>query len=55
MMSEHRTVGPWTDELKSLAKQSDVDLKLEDLHYHTYFYRGYSPQCVINDIIDESV
>ena len=40
-------------DLQNLAALNKIDLHFDQYTYDTYFYRGFKPQCVINDIKDD--
>ncbi|WP_162619421.1 hypothetical protein [Salinicola peritrichatus] len=40
----------WLEHLKDEADDHGLDLSLDTYRYHTYFMRGWSPECVIDDI-----
>ncbi|MFT5451712.1 MAG: hypothetical protein ACI9N9_001198 [Enterobacterales bacterium] len=52
MMDNKGTFENFMSDLEVLADLNGIYLHLERYNYHTYFFRGYKPQLVIDDIKD---
>jgi hypothetical protein len=53
MMSNQAAYNDFMIDLQNLADLNKIDLHFDQYTYATYFYRGFKPQCVINDIKDD--
>ena len=52
MTLDGQTFDQWMESLKSIAEESGFDLELQKYHYRSWFSHGYTPDEVIDDMLE---
>jgi hypothetical protein len=52
MTLDGKTYDQWLANLKMKAKERGLDLELQRFHYRSWFSHGYTPEAVVDDMLE---